>query len=354
MASFKLLSSGKIQARVRVKGVADATRSFLNREDAEAWAKITEAEVIRGIYIRRTDAERMTLREALTRYQNQITPHKRGRLVENTRIEMWKRVPLAGKSLASIRPADFAEWRDKRLETASSGTVRRELGLISNLFNIALREWSITGISNPIESIRLPSESIPRDRIFLPGEESMLYAAMELGERHPDGRWTTNCRNIYLRELVSLALETGMRRGELLALRWENVRLEERVAHLPLTKAGTSRDVPLSSKAIQLLKTLDNRGIYGEVFVGISPNAVRLAFSRTVKRGRATYVANGGTDPRFLTNLRFHDLRHIAITRLADKLPNIIELAAVSGHSDVRMLKRYYHPKAEHLALKLG
>ena len=88
--------------------------------------------------------------------------------------------------------------------------------------------------------------------------------------------------------------------------------------------------------------------------MGVTPNAVNIAFRRAVRRARATYVANGGTDKRMLTNLRFHDLRHVAITRLAEKLPNIIELAAVSGHSDVRMLKRYYHPKAESLALKLG
>lgn len=354
MASFKKLTSGKVQARVRIKGVAEAAKSFSNRTDAEAWAKIIESEMIRGLFIRRTDAERMTLKEALSTYQEQITPHKRGKKFENHRIETWKRSRLANKALATLRPIDFAQWRDLRLKEVSTGTVRRELGLISNLFNIARKEWSIAGIANPIESIRLPSEANARDRVFTAGEEDLLFNALIPDARHSDGRWTKKCRNVYLHELVGLALETAMRRSELLSLRWENINMSARVAFLPMTKAGTSRSVPLSSRAIEILKSLDTSGIYGEVFVGVTPNAVNIAFRRAVRRARATYVANGGTDKRMLTNLRFHDLRHVAITRLAEKLPNIIELAAVSGHSDVRMLKRYYHPKAESLALKLG
>lgn len=354
MASFKKLTSGKIQARVRIKGVATATKSFTSRTDAEAWAKIVEGEMVRGLYIHRVEAERMTLKEALTTYQEQITTRKRGKRPENCRIELWKRSSLATKALATLRPVDFAQWRDERLKIVSSGTVRRELNIISNLFNIARKEWSIAGISNPIEAIRLPSDSVARDRVFLPGEEALLLDAMVPYARQLDGRWTKNCRNVYLREIVGLALETAMRRGEILSLRWENIRLAERVAHLPLTKSGTSRNVPLSSAAVEILKSLETRGIYGDVFKGLTANAINIAFPRAVRRARETYLANGGTDGRMLTNLRFHDLRHVAITRLAEKLPNIIELAAVSGHSDVRMLKRYYHPKAEALALKLG
>ena len=96
------------------------------------------------------------------------------------------------------------------------------------------------------------------------------------------------------------------------------------------------------------------RKLYGEVFEGVTANAVKLAYMRAVKRARGAYVKAGGDDPRMLVDLHFHDLRHIAVTRLAEKLPNIVELAAVSGHTDVRMLKRYFHPKAEALALKLG
>ena len=143
-----------------------------------------------------------------------------------------------------------------------------------------------------------------------------------------------------------------MRRSELLALVWENVRLRDHVAFLPLTKNGSSRSVPLSKKAVAILEALP-RTLRGAVFP-LTPNALKLAFGRATKRARQQYVESGGSDPRMLIDLHFHDLRHIAISRLAEKLPNIIELAAVSGHKDVRMLGRYYHIRAEDLAMKIG
>lgn len=343
----------KYQARVRVKGQQPVEKSFAIRVDAEAWAKLTEAEIIRGVYIRRTDAERMTLAEALVKYQTEVSPGKRGEEQEKHRIRVWKDDLLAKKSLASLRGADFAKWRDGRLKDVKPATVRHDLEVISNLFNVARREWGMEGLVNPIEGIRLPSPQNARSRVFYPGEEAMLMTALEPPMRKASGQWGTGTGNALIKPFVLMALETAMRRGELLALRWENVRLKDRVAYLPMTKNGQSRTVPLSTKALELLGTL-TRKLYGEVFEGLTANAVKLGYIRAVKRARRAYVEDGGDDPRMLVDLTMHDLRHIAITRLAEKLPNIIELAAVSGHSDVRMLKRYYHPKAEDLALKLG
>ncbi len=130
-----------------------------------------------------------------------------------------------------------------------------------------------------------------------------------------------------------------MRRGELLALRWENVDTKKRTAYLPMTKNGDARTVPLSSRAVSVLETLP-RSIEGHVFP-ISENALKLAFVRAVK------VAG-------IKDLHFHDLRHKATSRLAEKLSNVLELSAVTGHKDLRMLKRYYHPRAADLARKLG
>lgn len=178
-------------------------------------------------------------------------------------------------------------------------------------------------------------------------------AALERPERKANGQWGVGTENPLIKPFVVLALETAMRRGELLSLRWENIRLKDRVAFLPMTKNGQSRTVPLSTKAVEVFNGV-TRKLYGTVFDELTANAVKLGFIRAVKRARQAYVESGGDDPRMLVDLRMHDLRHIAVTRLAERLPNIVELAAVSGHSDVRMLKRYYHPKAEDLALKLG
>lgn len=341
------------QARIQIKGVAECSKSFSSRLDAESWAKITEAEVIRGVYIRRTEAERMPLVEALVKYEAEVTPSKRGAEQERHRIRVWKTDPLAKKSMASLRGADFAKWRDSRLKDVKPATVRHDLAVISNLFNVARREWGMEGLVNPIEGIRLPSVNNARSRVFFPGEELLLLEAIKPLERDRKGRWGKTCRSNYLEPFVLLALETAMRRGELLALRWENIRFKDRVAHLPMTKNGQSRWVPLSSKAVEILMGLPRKP-YGAVFEGVTKNAVMLGFIRAVKRARKLYIESGGNDPRMFDDLTMHSLRHIAITRLAEILPNIIELAAVSGHSDVRMLKRYYHPKAEELAKKLG
>lgn len=341
------------QARIQIKGTAECSKSFSSRSDAEAWAKITEAEIIRGVFIKRTDSERTTLADALTKYEIEVTPGKRGAAQELHRIRVWKIDPLAKKSLASLRGVDFAKWRDNRLKVVKPATVRHDLEVIGNLFNVARREWGMEGLVNPVEGIRLPSVQNARSRVFYPGEEALLLAALEPKKRKLNGQWGAGTGNALLKPFILLALETAMRRGELLSLRWENVRIRDRVAHLPMTKNGLSRTVPLSSGAVEVLNTLTRR-LYGEVFAGLTANAVKLGYIRAVKRARGAYVEAGGGDPRMLVDLHMHDLRHIAITRLAEKLPNIIELAAVSGHSDVRMLKRYHHPKAEELAKKLG
>lgn len=130
-----------------------------------------------------------------------------------------------------------------------------------------------------------------------------------------------------------------MRRSELLALRWEHVNTKKRRVHLPLTKNGSARDVPLSKAAVALLEGLP-RSIDGRVFP-TTADALKKAFSRACERA--------GID-----NFHFHDLRHEATSRLAVKLPNVIELAAVTGHKDLRMLARYYHPRVEDLAKKLN
>ncbi len=254
--------------------------------------------------------------------------------------------------MASLRSSDFAQWRDKRLKVVSPATVRLDLAVISHLFNVARKEWGFEGINNPIEGIRMPTVNNARSRVFYDGEEALLLEVMKPVMRYANGRLSTGCANPWMKPLIMLALETAMRRGELLALCWDNIRLTDRVAHLPMTKNGNSRNVPLSSRAVEILRALPPT-LRGPVFP-ITANAVQLAYLRAIDRARRLYEESGGTDARVMTDLHFHDLRHIAVTRLAEKLPNIVELAAVSGHTDVRMLKRYYHPKAEDLAKKLG
>ncbi len=356
MASIRQ-RDGRWQARITIKGFSSVAKTFTTKADAVAWAKVTESEMIRGTFIPRTSGN-ISLKDALARYQAEVTAFKRSASIETLRIAQWQRNGLAARSLADLRPRDFADYRDRRLRSGKAeSTVRLELAIISHMFNIARKEWGCEGLGNPIASIRMPVANNERNRVFRAGEEAALLDALTVSVRAASGHFPDGCQNPYLRPLVELALATAMRRGELLALRWENIDLDRRVALLPMTKNGKVRNVPLSNKAAALLETIFRKD-EGEVFP-ITANAVKLGFARALTRARERYLdactGSGVTaDGRFLVDLHFHDLRHIAVTRLAAALPNIVELAAVSGHNDVRMLKRYYHPSAEDLARKLG
>jgi integrase len=246
------------------------------------------------------------------------------------RLAALKRNPLCKLSLVALTPARVAEFRDQRLKLVSGGTVIRELAYISSVINHARREWGIN-IDNPVRLVRKPPT--PQGRSRTVNEAEMLRILDALMPR------PTRRVNPWMKPLVELAVETAMRRGELLGLRWEHIDFSNRVAHLPITKNGEGRYVPLSSPAVAILVGLP-RSLSGYVFP-IKPQTVAASFMKA-------------TDRAGLGDIRFHDLRHTATTALASKLPNVIELAAVTGHKSLTMLKRYYHPKPAELAKKIS
>ena len=316
------------QVRVRRKGHATETRSFVAKQDAEKWARAVETGIDQGAFVSTTEAQHTTLKELIERYVREVTPTMKGAHDDTIRLLAMARRPIARLPLANLLPVRIAEFRDERLHQVGAGTVIRELAYLSAIINHARREWGIH-IHNPVASVRKPTSPRGRNRVLLAEEQVRLLEALE-----PIGR-----RNPWVAPIVVLALESAMRRGELLALRWEHIDLYSRTALLPDTKNGEPRTVPLSSVAIEILTKLP-RAINGVVFP-VQSFTVDAAFKRAIKRAG-------------LQDLRFHDLRHTAITRMAEKLPNVIELAAVSGHKSLAMLKRYYHPRAEDLARKLG
>ena len=179
---------------------------------------------------------------------------------------------------------------------------------------------------NPIDQIKKPPSPMARERRLNDGEYERLEAASKLTQ------------NPHIWPIVVFAIETGMRRGEILSLSWDNVALKRRIAFLPMTKNGSSREVPLSNKAVSVLQ--QQRTITGSSPFPVNSNAFRLAWDRL--RGRAG-----------LNDLRFHDLRHEAISRFFELGLNIPEVAVISGHKDPRMLFRYTHLRAEELVGRL-
>lgn len=327
MASIRQHGNGW-QARVRRKGYPDITKTFSAKQTAEKWARSVEADLDKGRFDNVSEAQRTTLGELIQRHLTEVTPAMKGAVEDTVRLKAIMRKSVARWSMANLTPARIAAFRDERLKEVSAGTVIRELAYLSAIINHARREWGVN-VPNPVLLVRKPQAPQARARVLSNEEIERLLQALE-----PIGR-----RSHWTKPIVQLALATAMRRGELLSLRWEHIDLNGRTAFLPDTKNGDSRTVPLSSTAVKVLAALP-RHLSGVVFP-LKFFSLDAAFKRGLKRAG-------------LTDVRFHDLRRTAITRMADKLPNVIELAAVSGHKSLMVLKRYYQPTAKDLASKLG
>ncbi len=327
MASFRLRGT-RWQARVQRNGFPAEVQSFITRQDAEKWARSIEVEMDRGLYISSSEAQRTTMAALIDRYCREVLPTMKGEKEDRIRLMAIRRHKICALPLSKLTPTVLGRYRDERLMLVSSGTVIREFAYFSSIINLARREWGIS-MENPVSKVRKPASPQGRNRILNQSERGALLLAIK-----PEGR-----RSPWLEPIVIFALETGMRRSEILSLKWKDIDLSSRMATLETTKNGERRVVPMSSKAHGLLQGLP-RHISGQVFP-MSSCALAACFNRA--------TARAGID-----NFRFHDLRHTAITQLAERLPNLIELAAVTGHKSLKMLQRYYHPRPEDLAMKLG
>lgn len=316
---------------MRRKGLPPRAKSFEKKSDAERWARDLEREVDRGGFaIDTRAAEATTLGALLARYRDEISPTKRSAKTEVIRLNAIIKRPICHRTLAMLTSADLAGYRDERLKSVAPATVLRELNTISHAIEVAQREWGIYVHRNPVKLVRRPTPPRGRTRRLNGDEEARLLAACDKG------------RTPLLKPLIILAIETGMRRGELLSMRWKDVDLDRRVVHLPLTKNGDSRDVPLSMRATTTLHALLERREGDQPLVlPISGNAVRLAWEHLrVRAGVA--------------DMHFHDLRHEAVSRLFEKGLGIAEVSTISGHRELRMLQRYTHLRADDLVARLG
>lgn len=314
-------------AQIRRKGFAARYKSFATKGEAQTWARQQEALLDGGEGITNLNPQRkLTLRELLTRYMEDVSPRKRGAASEISRLKKMQRHPMCDLAIQSLSPASISVYRDQRLAEAKPGTVRRELATLRHALDHARREWGVALSFNPARQVSLPIANDARDRRLHRGDMEKLLAAL------------ATSRNSELKPIVLLAIETGLRRGEILGLDWCHVSLQGRTAHIPHTKTGIARTIPLTDSALAILEPLEDR--QGPIF-HLSTNALRQAWERL--RNRAS-----------LRDLRFHDLRHEAISRFCELGLSIPEVAAISGHRDPRMLLRYSHIRADELAKRLA
>lgn len=315
------------QVQVRRQGLPPLTRTFRARTAANLWARQQETDIDRGDLPQgpRTLRTHM-LRSLLERYRETVTPQKRGASQEAYKLKVILKHPIADLPLDRLTPSQIARYRDDRLARVAGDTVQRELAVLQHCLQLARDEWGIALPRNPVQAIKLPSCGRARERRVTAEELRSLIAVAEKGR----------CR--YLAPMIHVAVATGIRRGELLHIRWIDLNPATRTVRLQWTKNGRARLVPLSSQALAALSSMPR---VDERIFPVTPNAFRLAWERLKRRAS-------------VSGLRFHDLRHEAISRLFEKGLSVPEVAMISGHRDLRMLFRYTHPKPDLVAAKLG
>lgn len=315
--------NGKYQAQVRREGVKSLNRSFYAKKDAIIWVRAVEARIDAGD----TDilAPKITkLADVVRRYQQEITPHKKGAPQEQRRLNRLLKDPISQVPLRKLTSKTLAQFRDNRIHDGLRAA-QYDLVLIRHMLKIATKEWGITMPINPVDQITVPNGIKRRERRLQIGEWQLMEEA------------SCACKNPYTWPMIKFAVETAMRRSEILNLKWNDIDTTLQIASLCNTKNGDNRQVPLSREALHILQTLPLRD---KVIFDTSDLAIRQSWDRLMRRAG-------------IEDLKFHDLRHEAISRFFELGLSTQEVALISGHRDPRMLARYTHLKAQNVAAKL-
>lgn len=318
--------SGAYRVKVRRKGYPTVTASFDTKGQAEEFARKVEHDMDERRYRR---VHRGTLGELFARYATEVSPSKKGVRWEQVRLKRLSRelghIPLPDTQRDAVW---LRKWRDARLKTVAGSSVDRELTLISSVFSYAMKEWEMP-LDNPVRLVQRPKS--PPHRTVRMDDQFIAEILTKTG--YVEGV-VPQSKKSYVPYVFLLALETAMRSGELLRLTWDNVHLEESWCYLPDTKNGTDRNVPLTPRAVELLRMLPRTDAR---VLPINPATFDVYWRRVRPPG-----------------YRFHDSRHEATTRLAAALPNVLELSAVTGHRDLRSLRIYFNPTPQELAAKIA
>lgn len=314
-------------AQIRRKGYEPEYRTFRTKSEAQKWAREREARIDQGgPAISHRVLRETTLGDLIRRYIEEVTPTKLGAESERLRLSKLLTAPMCDLALSDLTTVPIAAYRDARAKVVKPGTIARELGLLRTIVEVARRDWGVGLATNVMSQVRRIPVKNARDRRLNPGEYERLMVALQ------------STRNKLIRPAVMLAIETGLRRGELLNLKWQEIDIDRRTAHIPHTKTGYARTIPLTDAALSVLSTIP----YDEdKLFPITAMSLRLAWNRVRERAG-------------MRDLHFHDLRHEAISRFAELGLTTVELAVISGHRDMRMLMRYTHLKPADLARKLA
>lgn len=354
MATFVKTESGKWKAVIRIRRLPTAAKTFRLRNEAMEWARQTEYDMRHGTFVHPARNATLSFIDAMDRYLSEFTPNKRPYTQKAERYRAAKlKEYFSTYFLTGITPELVSKYRDLRLSACkqsfgfnkmanppklASGTVRLEISLLSHLFTVAIQEWHLGLVQNPVFLTRRPSNSIGRNRRLSKREERKVLSAL------------ANYPNPMLRWAFFIALDTGMRANEIRTLTVGQINLNRRTISLSDTKNKDSRTIPIPKRTLTILKeAIDNPRRM--------PDCDRLFFSSEVSGSNSFYQFNTAwwklRKKLDMTDFRFHDLRHEAISRLVEAGLSDLEVASISGHRAMQMLKRYTHLRAGNLVKKL-
>jgi len=326
MATYRKRGPYQWEARIRKRGYPTTCKTFDTKADAEAWAKEVETAMNKKLFTSTKESERYTLSECLDRYIEEYIPRLKHAEHETRRVRRLQKHELACRVMATIRSKDISDFRKEReAQGIKPNTIRLDFALLSRLFNYARSDWGMENLQNPVQLATKPKIDSGRERRLEKDEETRLLESAS---------WL-------LRPIIRFALATAMRKGEITALQWKNIHLQGRYVLLVDTKNTETRTVPLSSEALEILRSQPRKSGQETVF-DMSGNAITQAMIKACKQAE-------------IENLTFHDLRHEAISRFFEHTDlDVMEIKAITGHKTLQMLARYTHLRTARLADRLA
>jgi integrase len=355
--------------RVRMKiGSTYVNETFFTLEEARAYRDLLRAgkatdkdqEKVLKAKAEKKKAASMTIGTLLDRYLKEVSIHKKGHKDEAYSIGRLQRIKSFSSLPVYLADGDTIERLKHDIRASkplSDTTMRKYLMLVSHMFKIAMTRRWCKDLQNPVKTVELPRPARMRSRRF--DTDEFTYLCAELSK----------ARNALVLPFFEFLVETACRRGEALRLRAMDVDMNARTAILIDTKNGEDRTIGLSSRAIQILEPLMVNKTVGKVInlrnesqrkvFPLSTDSLRSAFAAAIKRAQAAYLASctrHGHVPNenFLRNVRLHDSRREATTRMFEKGLDLMEVATQSGHKTLSILRGYTALRAANLAKRLG
>ena len=304
--------------RVQVQrvGFKSIFKTLDTLSEAKRWGRQMESKLDRGDYSDYSEASKVTLGDLFKRYVSE-GKHKKQKQWRNTeyRLGLILKDTISDINLLRFSTKHLSEYRDRRLQHVTPDTFNKDFNFISVVIQTAQKDWGIYIPQNPCRLTKREKTAPPRNRILVNEEESRLLKACELSSTR------------YLKPMVEFSIETAIRQGELLKLRYEHFDRRRMTIYIPETKNGEPRTIPLSKKAIGIIESLPRR-LDGKIF----------PLTKDVL-GKRWYVA---LKKAKISNFRWHDLRRTGVSMWFERGLSVPSVQVMSGHKDPRVLLNTY------------